>query len=106
MSTNFNYLTTISAIYDFVPEDEENLNIVLTIFNNGENLKILYNYNEYYIENKKILNNAIKGEILLNFGELEMELILNNINNILIKELILSKVLDFIGDHLNFEIII
>ena len=112
MNDNYNFLGTISAVYDFADADEnkyttfENCYITLTVFNSTKNfdhyLKILYN--ELAISNGKRSIN--KGEIVLkDFGKIEYDVINKYFNEVSIKELILAKFLDYQGDHLNFEIV-
>ena len=101
MSTNYNFLGTISAIYNFANADE-NYYITLTVFNNNSDLKIIYN--ELAISGNS--KNADNGEIILNnIGEVEFDEITTNFSENLIKRLILAKFLDYFENHLNFEII-
>ena len=101
MDNNYNFLGSISAIYDFANADE-NYYITLTVFNNNSDLKIIYN--DLAISGNS--ENAANGEIILkNIGEVEFDEITTNFNENLIKRLILAKFLDYFDDHLNFEII-
>ena len=101
MDNNYNFLGSISAIYDFANADE-NYYITLTVFNNNSDLKIIYN--DLAISGNS--KNAANGEIILkNIGEVEFDEITTNFNENLIKRLILAKFLDYFDDHLNFEII-
>ena len=104
MDNNYNFLGSISAIYDFSNNDV-NMYITLTVFNNKSDLKIIYNFLKYLNVSKpsKIIKN---GEIILkNIGEVEFDEITTNFSENLIKRLILAKFLDYFDDHLNFEII-
>ena len=101
MSTNYNFLGSINAIYNFNDADE-NYYLNLIIFNNGENLKILYK--DLSISGNG--NAPKKGEILLNnIGQMELDLITSKFSENYIKELILYKFLDSQDFYLNFEII-
>lgn len=102
MNDNFKFLGVISAIYNIHDIEDENYYITLALFNNVNNLKIIYK--ELAISSNN--NDLKKGEILLkDIGEMELELITSNVDKPLIKELILAKFLDNRGDHLNFEIV-
>ena len=101
MNNNYNFLGSISAIYDFSNKDE-NYYITLTVFNNNENLKIIYNELSISGPSKNIKN----GEIILkDVGEVEFDEITTNFSENLIKRLILAKFLDYFNSHYNFEIV-
>ena len=101
MDNNYNFLGSISAIYDFSNKDE-NYYITLTVFNSANNLKIIYN--DLAISGPS--KNAANGEIILkDVGEVEFDEITTNFSENLIKRLILAKFLDHFENHLNFEII-
>ena len=101
MDNNYNFLGSISAIYDFSNKDE-NYYITLTVFNSANNLKIIYN--DLAISGPS--KNAAHGEIILkDVGEVEFDEITTNFSENLIKRLILAKFLDYFENHLNFEII-
>ena len=101
MNNNYNFLGSISAIYDFSNKDE-NYYITLTVFNNNENLKIIYNELSISGPSKNIKNSEI---ILKDVGEVEFDEITTNFSENLIKRLILAKFLDYFNSHYNFEIV-
>ena len=101
MDNNYNFLVSISAIYNFADADE-NFYLNLIIFNNAENLKILYKDLSICGNSGTIKN----GETILNnIGQMELDLITSKFSENYIKELILYKFLDSQDFYLNFEII-
>lgn len=104
MEKNFNFLATINGIYNLNEEAAElNYFDTLLIYFNDNEYIFKINYTRLIYDNYNKIN-INKGEIILNdIGEMEYELIYNNFNNNLIKELIFNKYLDYMGDHLNYD---
>lgn len=104
---NFRYLTTIRALYnsaEMAKSDGFNAFYILEVFINDSG-DMLIKFNEYCVgldedpsveEGEKILKDIV--------GPVELEFIKYNIkyNEKLIKELILSKYLDYCDNTLNF----
>ena len=104
---NFNYLTKINAVYNSAKMSESdgfNLFYVLEVFiNDSGDMLIKYNKCCVSLDEDPIVE---EGEKILKdiVGPVELEFIKFNLKNNekLIKELILSKYLDYCDDTLNF----
>lgn len=101
MNNNFEFLGVISAIYDSTNVDK-NYYLNLVIFNNDENIKILFKKLSTSGNKKTVFS----GETILNnIGQMELDLITSKFSENYIKELILYKFLDSQEAYLNFEVI-
>lgn len=107
MEKDFKFLTTINGFYSPL-----NMVDTLTVFYNSylNRLKICYKSviitddpaDNINVDHKK--SKIETGEILLDLGFMEYELIYNNTDKQCIKELIFYKYLDMTGSSLYFEV--
>lgn len=105
---NFNFLTDINGIYNYYYSDEGfNASYNLLVFNNDKEYLLKIKYKTLTSEDG---NNTVKnGEIILkDMGIMEYTYLLElfNTNENIFKNIIFNKLLDYLGDEYNFDIIL